>query len=211
MKFLNYLGFIFKQNKMPKPYTCPTLFDNSLQMNVSKLKQWGYLNPNQITNNATLNWSRNNESIGSISINLNTLSEQPFIELEYDYKDEPRNYKVKLVSTPSNLGKGVIWYFLCPKTNKRCRKLYSIGGYFFHREAFTGCMYDSQIQSKYYRGLDKVLGAYFRSDNLYEELYKKHFKKYYAGKPTKRYLRIMQEIEKGENVPYNVVQRLMYK
>ena len=37
-------------------------------------------------------------------------------------------------------------------------------------------MYDSQIQSKKYRELDKTLGAYFKTDELYEQLYKKHFK-----------------------------------
>jgi hypothetical protein len=196
---------------MPKPYTCPTLFDNSLQINVSKLKQWGYLNPDQITSGATLNWSRNGEPTGSISINVDTLCEQPYIELDYNFKDEPRNYKVKLVSVPSNLGKGVVWYFLCPKTKKRCRKLYSIDGHFLHREAFTGCMYDTQTQSKNYRQLDKTLGAYFRSENLYSELYKKHFKKTYEGKPTKRYLRIIKEIQKGENIPHQKIEQLLLK
>ena len=62
--------------------------------------------------------------------------------------DEPRNYKVYLTSTPSNLNRGEIWYFICPQTKKRCRKLYSIGGYFLHREAFNGCMYKIQIESK---------------------------------------------------------------
>jgi len=47
-------------------------------------------------------------------------------------------------------------------------------------------MYESQIQSKKYRQLDKTLGAYFRTDDLYSQLYQKHFKKTYAGKPTKR-------------------------
>ncbi len=110
---------------------------------------------------------------------------------------------------PSNLGKGLIWYFLCPQTNRRCRKLYSIGGYFLHREAFNGCMYETQTQSKKYRQLDKTLGAYFEIDNLYEELYKKNFKKTYAGKPTKRYLRIMEQIQKAESIPYHEIERAM--
>ncbi|MBU1485870.1 MAG: hypothetical protein KKG25_13550 [Bacteroidetes bacterium] len=48
--------------------------------------------------------------------------------------------------------------------------------------------------------MDKTLGAYFKSDNLYGELYKKHFKKSYAGKPTKKYLRIMEQIQKAEEI-----------
>jgi hypothetical protein len=194
---------------MPKPYTFPTLYNEALQISISKLKEWEYLDPEQIKS-GTITWSRNGSQTGSISIKVNTKSEQPYIELDYKYRDEPRNYKVRLVSIPSNLGKGLIWYFLCPHTRKRCRKLYSIGGYFLHREAFRGCMYETQTQSKKYRQLDKTLGAYFKSDNLYSELYKKNFKKTYAGKPTKRYLRIMEQIQKAESIPYHEIERAMF-
>lgn len=195
---------------MPKPHTFPTLYNEALQISVSKLKEWNYLNPEQIKSGTTT-WSRNGNQIGSISIKVNTRSEQPYIELDYKYRDEPRNYKVSLVSMPSNLGKGFIWYFLCPQTNKRCRKLYSISGYFFHRKAFSGCMYETQTQSKKYRQLDKTLGAYFRTDDLYSQLYQKHFKKTYAGKPTKKYLRIMEQIRKTESIPLEAIHRAMIK
>lgn len=193
---------------MPKPHTFPTLYNEALQIDISKLKGWGYFKPKQIKS-GTLTWSRNGNPTGSISIQVNTKSEQPYIELDYKYRDEPRNYKVYLTSTPSNLNRGEIWYFICPQTKKRCRKLYSIGGYFLHREAFSGCMYETQTQSKKYRQLDKTLGAYFKIDNLYSELYKKNFKKYYAGKPTKRYLRIMEQIQKAESIPYHEIERAM--
>ncbi len=195
---------------MAKFPTFPTLYNEALQIDISKLKGWGYLNPEQIKS-GTLNWSRNGNPTGSISIQVNTHSEQPYIELDYKYRDEPRNYKVYLTSIPSNLGKGEIWYFICPHTKKRCRKLYLIGGYFLHREAFKGCMYETQTQSKKSRQLDKTLGAYFQTDQLYEQLYKKHFKKTYAGKPTKKYLRIMEQIQKAESIPYHEIERLMIK
>ena len=191
---------------MPKPFTFPTLYNQALQISISNLKEWEYLNPERIKS-GTLTWSTNGNQTGSISIRVNTHSEQPYIELDYKYRDEPRNYKVRLVSMPSNLGKGLIWYFLCPETNKRCRKLYSIGGYFLHREAFNGCMYETQTQSKKYRQLDKTLGAYFKTDDLYSQLYQKHFKKTYAGKPTKKYLRIMEQIQKAESIPYHEIER----
>lgn len=193
---------------MPKPHTFPTLYNKALQIHISKLKGWGYLDPEQIKS-GTLNWSRNGNPTGSISIQVNTKSEQPYIELDYKYRDEPRNYKVYLTSTLSNLNRGVIWYFICPQTTKRCRKLYSIGGYFLHREAFNGCMYETQPQSKKYRQLDKTLGAYFKSDNLYSELYKKNFKKTYAGKPTKKYLRIMEQIQKAKNLSHHEIERAL--
>ncbi len=114
-----------------------------------------------------------------------------------------------LVSIPSNLGKGKVWYFVCPHTNKRCRKLYLISGYFLHREAFNGCMYESQTKSKKWREMERVYGSYFKSDECYEELHKKHFKKFYNGKPTKRYLKLMQKISQSERIPKEEIERVM--
>jgi len=134
---------------MPKPYTFPTLYDEVLQISITNLKEWNYLNPEQLKS-GTITWSSNGEKTASISIRVNT-NDKPYIELNYKCNDKPRKYKVSLVSIPSNLGIGKIWYFLCPQTHKRCRKLYSISGYFLHREAFNGCMYDSQTKSKKWR------------------------------------------------------------
>ena len=57
--------------------------------------------------------------------------------------------------------------------------------------------------------MDKTLRAYFRKDDLYSQFYKKHFKKTYAGKPTKKYLRIMEQIRKAESIPYHEIERAM--
>ena len=186
---------------MPKPYTFPTLYNETLQISITKLKEWGYIKPNQFKS-GTITWSQDGYQTGRISIDVNTCSNSPYIELNYTYQDEPRNYRVYLITVASNLNKGVIWYFLCPKTNKRCRKLYSIGGYFLHREAFKGCMYESQTQSKKYRALDKTFGAYFKIDQLYQQLHQKHFKSTYAGKPTKKFIAIAEAITKLKQTNY---------
>jgi hypothetical protein len=39
-------------------------------------------------------------------------------------------------------------------------------------------MYEKQTQSNKSRHLDNTLGAYFETDQLYEQFYKKHFKKW---------------------------------
>lgn len=198
---------------MPKPHTYPTLFDDALQIKVSKLKQWGYLKNNKHMK-GTLTWTSTNymgvkRKTGSISIIVNMREHQPYVQLDYKYRNEPISCKVMLVSTPSNLGKGKVWYFLCPNTYKRCRILYSIGGYFLHREAFNGCMYESQTQTKKWRNIEKVYGCYFDSDKYYKEIYSKHFKKFYKGKPTKRYLKLLQRINKSEAISNNDIERLM--
>lgn len=182
---------------MPKPYTFPTLFDEVKTVSISFLTKYNYLNANQ-RQSGTITWSRNGNKTDCISVRVNTQSEQPYIELEYRCNEAPVKYRVQLVSVPSNLGKGVVWYFICPCTDKRCRKLYLTDTYFYHRSAFKGGMYKKQTQSKKQRYFDKTLSLYFRSDELFEQLYKKHFKKLYAGKPTKKYLKLTQQIQKAE-------------
>ncbi|MDG1276093.1 MAG: hypothetical protein P8O16_02350 [Algoriphagus sp.] len=194
---------------MPKPHTFPTLYDEAFQISIAKLKEWGYLHP-YLIKSGTITWSRNGNKTGSISIRVNTYKEEHYIELDYKYNDTPRTYKVRLVSIPSNLGKGVNWYFLCPETHKRCRKLYSIGGYFLHREAFKGCMYETQTQSKRQRQLGKTLGVYFKTDDLYSQLFQKHFKKTYAGKLTKRYLKLSKEIREAEKINFRDIEKLCF-
>ncbi len=181
---------------MPKFPTFPTLYNDARQISLSKLKKWGYFKPGQ-GKGCKLAWGKN--ETGSVLIQVNALDEQnPYIKLEYNYLGKPINYRIQLIPVPSNLGIGVSWYFLCPRTGKRCRKLYWVDGYFFHREAFKGCMYESQTQSKKYRGLDNTLVADLRTDQLYEQLYKKHFKKQYAGKPTKKFLKLIHAIQRIE-------------
>lgn len=70
-------------------------------------------------------------------------------------------------------------------------------------------MYESQTHSKYYRYIENTLGVSFKMDKLYGQLYSKHFKKTYAGKPTKRYLKIMKQIQLIEGRPYCEFNRVM--
>ena len=193
---------------MPKPHTFPTLYDEVKTVSITFLTKHGYLKPNQLKV-GSVHWSRNGENIGSISIRVCTHSENLFLELDYKCNQVPIKYKVQLVSVPSNLGKGVVWYFVCPRTGKRCRKLYLADTYFYHRSAFRGCMYEKQTQSKKSRYLDKTIGAYFKTDQLFEQLYKKNFKKQYAGKPTKKYLKLTQQIQRAESIPYHEIERAM--
>jgi len=64
-------------------------------------------------------------------------------------------------------------------------------------------MYESQTHSKNNRQLLKALDRYFNTDKLYDQLYSKHVKKRYAGKPTRKYLRLMKKIEKAESYNLN--------
>lgn len=179
--------------------TFPTLYEDALNINISKLKGWGFLKPNQYRS-TNLNWSRNGNPVGNIDIRISTHEENEYLHLKYNFCDEPRDYQIQLVRKPSNLGIGEMWFFKCPKTGKLCRKLYSIGGYFYHREAFKYCFYESQLRSKYYRSIEKQFKGYFSMDKYFEELYSKNFKKTYRGKPTKRYKKVKEKIENAERI-----------
>lgn len=196
---------------MAKISTFPYLFHELLQINISKLKEWGYLKPNQSVS-TVLKWSRNGTKTAEISVYVHTFESNPYIELKYSSNGEPREYKVKLYWKESNLNQGKVWFFICPKTFKYCRKLYLIQGYFLSRAAFKDfdCMYEKQTYSKYKRSLDKTFGAYFGSEKAYEQIYTKHFKKYYAGKPTKKYLKLLKQIKQAESVSMEQVNSIIF-
>ncbi len=65
---------------MAKFPTFPTLYDEVIQLNISKLKEWEYLNTEQIII-GTITWSKNGTQSSRISIQVNTQSKQPYIEL----------------------------------------------------------------------------------------------------------------------------------
>ena len=57
--------------------------------------------------------------------------------------------------------------------------------------------------------MGKVFGSYFESDKCYDEIYSKHFKKHYNGKPTKRYLKLMRKINSVERISSPKLERLL--
>ncbi len=177
--------------------TMPYLFDEVKTLNIKKLIEWQYLKPN-ICNDATINWNRNGEKYSSIGalINTNTMT----IQFHYTFQETIKiQYTVNLIKRPSNLGKGEMWLFECPETGKLCRKLYFYRGKFLHREAANGFFYQSQIYSKQFRGVS----YYSELENNYMQLYKKHLKKHYRGKPTKKFRKLTYRIKMGEKIaPY---------
>ncbi len=77
-----------------------------------------------------------------------------------------------------------------------------------HRSALPSGMYSTQTHSKKWRLMEKVYGCYFDCDKYYQELYSKHFKTHYNGKPTKRYLKLMRQIQKSEQFTPEDIERL---
>jgi hypothetical protein len=92
-------------------------------------------------------------------------------------------YKIYFTSAPSNLGRGKVYYFVCPISNKRARILYKCYGslYWKHREAYNNRIYyDSQLYSKKYY----TNGRFWDLTHDLEELNKRIVKTHYKGKET---------------------------
>jgi hypothetical protein len=70
-------------------------------------------------------------------------------------------------------------------------------------------MYEKQTHSKYARELDRRFGLIFKTDELQKELYKKHFKKQYAGKPTKKYLQISCKLRQADEIDMRELELLI--
>ena len=193
---------------MAKNYTFPTLFDEIKSISITDLKRFKYLKKNFSTN-GNVYWKNKGVNTSSISINTSLVKDNNFVQFIYNCNNISYNYKVDLIGIESNLNKGIIWYFKCKFTGVRCRKLHLINGKFQHRSILKTGMYSSQTQSKHYRSLEKLYGAYFKSESYYSELYSKNFKKYYKGKPTKRYLKLLKQISKAESINITDIKNLL--
>lgn len=99
------------------------------------------------------------------------------------------DYTIQLTSIPSNLGRGEIWYFVCPFTGRKAKILYKCYGspYFKCRKAYHNRIYYSgQTSSKLGLSNDK----YFELESKLEKLKPLIRKAHYKGKETKLSRRI---------------------
>jgi hypothetical protein len=142
----------------------------------------------------TIQW----KSGARIGINLFFNDYSATLNLQYtktDHKGEKHdlNYNVTIISHPSNLATGRIYYFLCTFSGKRCRILYMGYGslYFKSREAYRcRIYYASQLSSR----LDKHNDKYWNLEHKLEKLGGKRLKTHYRGTKTRK----MQRIERLE-------------
>ncbi|MBL1219378.1 hypothetical protein JET18_00890 [Chryseobacterium sp. L7] len=174
------------------------------------LSKHDYLSPNSIQS-GVITWSNKTGDKNSISVSSIIDNDAGVLTLNYILNnDEKINYQIQLASKTSNLGKGLVWFFICPFTGRYCRKLHLINGYFQHRTANPNLMYEKQIEPKIWRVWNKTFGAEF-NDHLYFELHKKYFKKFYNGKITKRYARIRKKLNQRDEVDLKELEKLFSK
>lgn len=177
----------------------PTLYDFCKTLKISDLKRWKYLEPNRVKKGIIIYKNYYAEAF-EVSIQICTLSEPPYTELSYSTNGVKFNYRIYFELLPSNLGKGFVWYFVCPCSGNRCRKLYFIDNHFYHRSAYKFGTYQTQtlgIKDKY---LIRLFDKATKAKSAKNKLHSKNFKKYYNGIPTKQYLKLLKQIEAGKGI-----------
>jgi len=179
---------------MPKQSLGGVILDEVPQIDIAFLRECGYMKPNQRAG-GTISWATG----PSIRIEVDMITR--FVAFTGGAEDTTR--LVCLEARRSNLGKGLVWFFICPATRKRCRKLYGINDRFLSRHAFPSAMYRSQAESKRDRGLRRyiTLAGTTKNPKLVWDLFnRKLYRAYYNGKPTKRYLAYLERKRKIEHV-----------
>lgn len=173
--------------------TFPTTVEDLRVLNLRFLIDNNYLQLNSFQS-GVVSW-KSNAGNSSISAFTNMSEKSGVLTLEYTLNSDRKiNYQIKLISKTSNLGVGLVWFFLCPFTGRYCRKLHLINGYFQHRTANPYIMYEKQIEPKIWRIWNKQFASEI-NEHLYFELYRKYFKRYYKGKITKRFARLSKKLE----------------
>tara|TARA_R110001606_G_scaffold384727_1_gene547796 strand:- start:145 stop:738 length:594 start_codon:yes stop_codon:yes gene_type:complete len=192
---------------MPKPIKQPFIIDTAKTITIADLKRFDYLKPHN-QKNGSIKWSENGIETSSCSVNVLINENSGILFLNYKCNGKKYFYEVQIISKVSNLGKGKLFYFICPFTLKVCRKLHLYNGRFIHSSAISNGMYSKQIHTKKWREMERIYGNYFDKDKYYDILHSKHFKKFYNGKPTKRYLMLMDKINDANTFSANDIERL---
>lgn len=163
-----------------------TTVERCKNISVVKLKNWGFFKDSIRAGEFT--WDGSN-----IAYRFNR--EKKELRLMYTFTEiedpkENQDYKIKLSTTPCNLG-GVRYWMHCPQCSKRVGDLYLAGKYVFACRKCWNLSYRSQNFTGFKRKAGVTL-APPELDKMREKIRTTHYK----GKPTKRYLKWRRETNK---------------
>lgn len=161
--------------------TFPTEIYDLQNISIAKFSNAGYLKPNRLIT-GSINYKHS-----ELHFMLRMYENEGVLSIDFG------NYRqnIPLISRKSNLGTGLIWFFKCLKTKQVGRKLYFYEGKFIHQKGIP-YNYTAQNLGKNWRFIRQL---FRREQGLDIPPFKRE---YYAGKPTKNYLRFLKAIEKAE-------------
>lgn len=180
---------------MPRESKRPLTFEDLLSVDISFLKSSGILE--DFGNKHEVTWKVEGHVIEVVHVT--TLENNSSLKVKFDFPTNPRlgNSFVEISDLDSNLGIGRVPFFICPKSNRRCRRIYFYKGEMVGRHAIPA-FYSSQLKTKEFREIEKIFGPQFELDGLYEEIFTDSVRKYYAGKLTRKYQAKIDRINRLE-------------
>lgn len=160
----------------------------TMKISIFDLKKWGYLDVKPICG-GFLKWKKEGVTIGSIRFYILQSNKESFIRLLYSIGKEMVSFDIEFLKTNCNYGGYRLW-FKCPalKWGNQCGKrvgiLYDVGDRFACRDC-ANIVYFIQVQ-----------GGKFRKNSVYfsdiDELEKQVKIRFYNGKPTRKYRRLLR-------------------
>jgi len=109
--------------------------------------------------------------------------------LKSEYRNKPIADRIEIKPIRSNLGKGWVYYFICPVTGYNCRKLYLDEGKFKSRIAIKGILYKQQEEPKKQRQRLDIIRKYNRYSKMVDATFKPYHKPKYEGIKTKKQIK----------------------
>ncbi len=172
--------------------------DGLKRIAIFRLKEWGYL---KWSMSGTIYWTSNwDDSKSSISIQTTIRDDEKYLRIWYTqtdrYTEEKQDfdYKIPLVTTKCNLG-GKRYWFICPwyrngvYCGRRVAVLYKGGKYFACRHCYD-LSYSSKNENRKFRLF--AFGQMLTLEKKIEELEPKIKTKFYNGRPTRKYKRLLE-------------------
>ncbi len=170
-------------------------------VSISFLKKHGYFHCYGYRSGRIFWTNSFGEETGSIGIAVD-VTDGPYVKFNYTVTDRSSgektdyDYKVKLTTTPCNFG-GVRYWFICPLSKnglycgRRVAKLYKAPG-----ANYFGCRYcyDLSYESRNETRLGRwgQIGYVLKADRQIEELRGQIKRDFYAGKPTRKYRKLLK-------------------
>jgi hypothetical protein len=138
----------------------------------------------------TKNWYEldYNGRIGKSLVNFYFSDEDKHLEVITSFDDGKYLQRINLTSKPSNLGKGLVWFFICPLTDTLCRKLYRCRtNDFLSYKAFKSVGHQLTYHYQNLSKLDRTMSLSRHFKRKLKDLEEKKNCIAYDGKPTKQW------------------------
>jgi len=183
---------------MPKPSTYPIIINQAKTLTTGFLSKCGYFKTDYKTTGST-GWISNKSKNLDIDIIVIMTKDKERVILKYiDFDNNQVEQIIYLYCKPSNLGKGLIWFFICPFIGATCRNLIFVHNRFMHSSNLLNAMYGTQAESKRWRKIFQLQPNIPNSKTYLLEPKARFYKRYYNGQMTKRYKKYLNTISKWD-------------